>query len=227
MAKPIPEITREKIIKAAIEVFSNVDFHQATVRDIAKRADIALGSIYNYFENKEQIIIAVSSERAKQLILDMKNHLEGIRGTENKIRKMTWYYLNYFENNTQIAWITYVSISDKTWHESSLAWQNRKDTDRIFMDVLREGQKIGDVRSDINIRMISYFYFGGMRLAIVSRLLNKHSPSLLTLVDDITAGIYDAVKLQPSFDHLSCIYYKDKQADSLAEESSLQAPSDN
>ena len=46
-------IKRESIIQAAIEVFSKKGFQAATVSEIAERADVADGSIYQYFKNKE------------------------------------------------------------------------------------------------------------------------------------------------------------------------------
>ena len=53
------EQTRAAIIKAAYALFLTKGFHATSVREIAERTDLALGGIYNHFENKEEIFAAV------------------------------------------------------------------------------------------------------------------------------------------------------------------------
>ena len=48
--------SREKIILAAIELFSAQTYHNTSVADISKKAGISKGLIYNYFETKEDIL---------------------------------------------------------------------------------------------------------------------------------------------------------------------------
>ncbi|NOZ05992.1 MAG: TetR/AcrR family transcriptional regulator [Chloroflexi bacterium] len=46
-----------EILQAAARVFARRGFDGATVREIAEEADIAEGTIYNYFESKEDLLI--------------------------------------------------------------------------------------------------------------------------------------------------------------------------
>ncbi len=46
---------KENIRKAAISCFMEQDFNKASMREIAKRADISVGNLYRYFPNKESI----------------------------------------------------------------------------------------------------------------------------------------------------------------------------
>lgn len=50
------EITREAIIDASFQLFTEKGYHGTSMRDIATRAGITAGSIYNHFTDKEQII---------------------------------------------------------------------------------------------------------------------------------------------------------------------------
>ncbi len=56
---PGGEATREAILEAAYHLFSEQGYHGTSMRDIAARAGITAGSIYNHFTDKEQIIQAV------------------------------------------------------------------------------------------------------------------------------------------------------------------------
>jgi AcrR family transcriptional regulator len=50
---------RDQILKAAVAVFAEKGFQKATIRDVAKMAGIADGTIYNYFENKTALMLAI------------------------------------------------------------------------------------------------------------------------------------------------------------------------
>ncbi len=50
---------RDQILDAATTVFAQKGFHRATIRDVAKEAGIADGTIYNYFENKTAVLMGI------------------------------------------------------------------------------------------------------------------------------------------------------------------------
>jgi AcrR family transcriptional regulator len=56
------EDTRERIIAAASEQFRQCGFDAATTRDIARRANIATGTLFNYFTSKEAIVLALVTD---------------------------------------------------------------------------------------------------------------------------------------------------------------------
>jgi len=50
---------REQIIQAAAWLFASKGFHRATTRDIAEAAEVSEGTLYNYFENKDDLLIGI------------------------------------------------------------------------------------------------------------------------------------------------------------------------
>jgi AcrR family transcriptional regulator len=57
--KQLIQARRDQILTAAISVFAEKGFQRATIRDVAKAAGIADGTIYNYFENKTALIMGI------------------------------------------------------------------------------------------------------------------------------------------------------------------------
>jgi AcrR family transcriptional regulator len=53
------EERREQVLRSAMEVFAHKGYHATSVGDIIKRAHIARGTFYLYFENKRQIFEAI------------------------------------------------------------------------------------------------------------------------------------------------------------------------
>ena len=94
-------IKRQLIIKAAIEVFGKKNFPNSSISEIAHRADVAEGTIYQYFKNKEDLFFAIPVEKTLEFREELDLHLQGITGAFNKIRKFIWYYLYFFKTNPE------------------------------------------------------------------------------------------------------------------------------
>jgi AcrR family transcriptional regulator len=50
---------RNQILAAAVQAFAEKGFHRATIRDVAKIAGIADGTIYNYFGSKQELLLGI------------------------------------------------------------------------------------------------------------------------------------------------------------------------
>src|ERR1043166_4041502 len=58
---------RSQIIDAAVVCFAKHGFHQTSMHDISAEADISVGLIYRYFENKEAVISAMADRHKKEI----------------------------------------------------------------------------------------------------------------------------------------------------------------
>jgi TetR/AcrR family acrAB operon transcriptional repressor len=68
------EITKQNLLKAALEVFSRKGYAATRVEDIAKQANVTTGAIYHHFGGKGDLYVALiedSSARANQLAFDI------------------------------------------------------------------------------------------------------------------------------------------------------------
>lgn len=75
--------TEEKIRQAAIRVFSREGFHRSRMREIAAEAGLAVGTIYNYFESKEGLLVSLFEEEFETRL----SFLEGLQNTSRSIRE--------------------------------------------------------------------------------------------------------------------------------------------
>ena len=62
------EIFRDAILRAAEEELAEHGFHAARISDIAKRARVGVGTVYNHFAQKEDIVRALLLERLPDVI---------------------------------------------------------------------------------------------------------------------------------------------------------------
>ena len=52
----VVDLTRQRLIRAALELFTTHGYHETTTAQIAKKAGIAEGTIYRHFDSKQQLV---------------------------------------------------------------------------------------------------------------------------------------------------------------------------
>ena len=72
------EKTRRAILAAALKLFSEKGFYRTTTREIARKAGIAEGTLFNYFETKEDLALYFFEEEQAEII-EWYNHDRAIQ----------------------------------------------------------------------------------------------------------------------------------------------------
>jgi len=66
--------TRKKLKEAALDIFSEKSVHAVTVKEITEKADLGKGTLYQHFEDKEQIDITLVEEAVEHLIKRIRRY---------------------------------------------------------------------------------------------------------------------------------------------------------
>ncbi|MEM3018492.1 MAG: helix-turn-helix domain-containing protein, partial [Candidatus Bathyarchaeia archaeon] len=86
MPKVLPDYQQEarnRIVETAVETFSEIGFHQATMEDIAKRLGVSKAAIYSYFKNKEELIDAIGEATLHNLKEELDSLFKGRLSTDS------------------------------------------------------------------------------------------------------------------------------------------------
>ena len=151
-----------KIIDAATDIFAKKGFHQARISEIAREAQIADGTIYIYFESKDDILISLF-EAQMNVVLD--NMVEKISEQNNPIKKLEKFaltHLQLIEQNKNLAEIIQVEIrqSSKFMKE----YKNEKFTQYLDLvgDIIQDGQEKGIFKKDVIPSVAKRAFFGAL-----------------------------------------------------------------
>jgi AcrR family transcriptional regulator len=87
--------TQARLIAAAHEMFESTPFHETRVVDIAKRAGIAAGSFYTYFDSKEALFRVVAGEVLETMYAAPRRDPDNHEG--NPVRDIAHASRRYFE----------------------------------------------------------------------------------------------------------------------------------
>ena len=161
---------RNQILDAAVQVFAEKGFHRATIKDVAKAAGVADGTIYNYFENKTALILGLlnrlneSEERPEHFA----------QATEMDSREFTRRYVQQrFETLSQGGEIFQVLLSEilvnkdlrEMYYEQILA-PTYALAEQYFQQQVEQGL-IRPVDVPLTMRAISAMFLGVLILRIM------------------------------------------------------------
>ena len=90
--------TRTKILEAALELFRERGFAEATMREIASRAGVASGLAYYYFDSKDAIVLAFYQRAQEELAGQMEAAQQG-KTLKDRLQAMIEARFTYFEPN--------------------------------------------------------------------------------------------------------------------------------
>ncbi len=165
-------LKRQLIIEAAIEVFSKNNFQNSTIAQIAQKADVAEGTIYQYFKNKEDLFFSIPVEKTKEFCRELELHLQGISGAIPKIRKFIWYYLYFFKTNPDYGRTLMLEMRVNKSFAKTKAYDSFKNLTGRILQILQEGQEEGVIRKDVDIYILRHSILGILE-HIVTRWLLK------------------------------------------------------
>ncbi len=93
---------RAALLKAARTVFAEMGYGAAGVRDIVRRTDLASGTFYNYFKDKEEIFEAVVAEMSVELMKRHRQNRAKARTAEEFFRGHASVYLNFVAKDPEV-----------------------------------------------------------------------------------------------------------------------------
>jgi AcrR family transcriptional regulator len=95
--------TRERILRAALEVFARKGYHRAVVDDIVRASETSKGAVYHHFPNKEAIFLALVDDFAARLADAVARAIAGSHGALGKVEAALRAGLETFARNRDLA----------------------------------------------------------------------------------------------------------------------------
>lgn len=99
----IEDATREKLMDAAVSCLAEMPLKKITMTHIAGRSGIVRQTVYNYFENKNQLLAATLEREGLKFAQAVAQHINYCESIEDKFIEGFLYVLEYFPKNPILA----------------------------------------------------------------------------------------------------------------------------
>jgi TetR/AcrR family transcriptional regulator len=140
---------RREILEAAEKVFGARGFFLSTIKEIAEAADFAVGTLYNYFNSKEDLYFTLIDEKAEEVNQILRDQLSEKITAGEKIERMFQRQLRFVEENKDFFRI-YISERGRfAWTENELAKKHhnkRIEYIHLVGRIMREGILKGEFK---------------------------------------------------------------------------------
>ncbi|MBU3916599.1 TetR/AcrR family transcriptional regulator [bacterium] len=142
----------ERIQRSAIELFSSQGFEATTMGKIADLADLAVGTLYNYYPSKGDLLLSIISDRSHVFIDSLESKLK--EPGDSVVEAIMYFFENYLESFSvypKLLWREFLgfALSKEPKFMSHIA-----DIDSEFIQLLSQllvsFQKKGLVRSEVD-----------------------------------------------------------------------------
>lgn len=182
------EETRASIINCAVSFFREKGFEETSMEEIAEKSDVSKGTLYNYFENKESILVGYFQTIIAEYGKNMKENF-----VENKDIRSTLYNLlafmsNIFKNEKELALI-YFKYRMTSRFNVKLDSSQRSGIEKWVLEIIEKAQQDGQLRLDIPALVLTRnFQFLTMSFLITS--IYTEEPFEIDIIKDQLIGLF-------------------------------------
>jgi AcrR family transcriptional regulator len=191
--RPFPP-GRIKIANAFIALLEQKEFSAITTAEIAKKAGVTEALIYKYFEDKRGLLHQVLKEYLEQYLVQFERDLKGIKGALNKIRKLIWGHISVYSANRVFAKILFLEVRNHLDYYSSDTYQLIRAYSKILLEIIEEGVRNGEIRSDVPPKLIRQVIFGSIEHVCLTGVIFKGQISPDDLTEDLCKFIFRGIE---------------------------------
>jgi AcrR family transcriptional regulator len=143
--------TRDRIVSVALDLFTRRGIDACTIDDIAARADIGKGTIYNYFRTKEDIIIAfmVDVERGLQDKLAAQTPRRG--SAASVLTKYIEFHFKLKEQHHAFVRVLLAQMCGKAGSGAAWIQEVQAFIDPPLIDIFTDLRRRGVLRPDLQM----------------------------------------------------------------------------
>lgn len=184
------------IVEAAIEIFSEKGFHNTKIVEVAKKAEVADGTVYLYFKNKDDLLITAFQYLFKNRLEFMKEKLDEISDPLLRLHSFFKLHIDYYKNFPHELRFSIIEL-----RQSPQFYQKFPDflPMKGYIDFIKqlciscaEAKDIKNVNMDILATML----YGIMDFALTEWALGYKEYSLEEITNTVIDILHNGLKLE-------------------------------
>lgn len=136
------ERTAEAIRAAGLRLIYAHGFEAMSLRQLAAEVGIQPGSLYNYFQNKQALLVEIVKNHMVQLISGLEAALAGIGDPVDRLKAFVSFHLRYHMSRKELVYIATSELRSLEPDNRTAIVALRKTYEAILIKILADGAKI-------------------------------------------------------------------------------------
>lgn len=151
---------RKRILAAAVALFGRKGFHEARIAEIAALADVAEGTVYLYFRNKEDLLGAVFDDTMDEVLATGQEIASSEAPAAARLARMLDVHLSFLAADRSLASVFQIELRRSARLVERFSRSKLAGYFRMLEGVIRDGIARGEFRADLPPRLAVRILFG-------------------------------------------------------------------
>lgn len=158
----VAQETKDRICSAAVEVISKSGFFNTRMQDIADEAGLAVGTIYNYFSSKDEVLSYIFESEMKKRMEFMSELKEQDLSIKEFLSKFLKQHFSVLIKNPHLG---RVLVREKDFSKGEKSGEIKKHMNsmiKMLERLFETGIKRGEIK-EIDTHLMAVYFFGSMQ----------------------------------------------------------------
>jgi TetR/AcrR family fatty acid metabolism transcriptional regulator len=164
---------RSVILDAALKTFVKRGYPETRVSEIAAEAKVAEGTLYNYFQSKEDLLLALFDEKWGGIIDDIRKKISRLDDPNKKLKVMFSVVVRLFRKDRHLAEIFLVDVKQSSIFMKNYPVNRVVEFIDLIEEILEEGKRKGIYRKDLDTHVAKMIIFGAAQGILLSWVLSE------------------------------------------------------
>jgi TetR/AcrR family fatty acid metabolism transcriptional regulator len=164
---------RDRILRAAVKIFSRKGFFNSKVSEIARSAEVADGTIYLYFKNKDDLLISLFEEKMGEVVEDVRRRIAVGGNALEKLKIFIENHMDLLEREAGLVEVLQVELRQSTKFLKDYTPVKFFEYLEIISGILEEGKREGVFRLDLDISIARRAIFGALDELSLTYILSR------------------------------------------------------
>ena len=190
---------KDRIMDAALRIFAEKGFQNATITEISKEAGVSEATIYEYFGTKEDLLFAIPEKISNETSDETSKVIPFIKGVEGKMRAILLSYVQLYQLNPHYSALVLLQLmSNKRFRQTPAHAAIRRSAHRL-LDCIREGIADGTFKKDSDAYLIRSMLMGTIEHLFIHwhmQGMPKRKTSIMDMLDPFIEIILDGIRVK-------------------------------
>ncbi len=170
---------RDRILRAAIRIFSQKGYFNSKISEIARHAGVADGTIYLYFKNKDDLLISLFEEKMGEVVADVRARVADGGGALERLKIFIRNHMDLLVREAGLIEVIQVELRQSNKFMKEYVPVKFLEYLDVISGILEDGKTEGVFRPDLNVTLARRAIFGALdeiSLAYVLSRKRKYVP---------------------------------------------------
>jgi TetR/AcrR family transcriptional regulator, fatty acid metabolism regulator protein len=179
---PLPEAREQRrraILESAVKVFATHGFSAARIRDIAAGASVAEGTIYLYFQGKDDLLLTAFRDRVSEFVASVAEAMEAHSPFEDRLARFVRTQFESIEADPPLATVLLLETRQSSQFYRGAVRDVLKEYAQAIDRLLASGVERGEVSRGADVALVRRMLIGALEEIELEWLLGERTRPLV------------------------------------------------